>query len=202
MMDIIKQGVYCIRCIINDRVYIGSSINIEKRFREHKKGLATKTHSNYKLQGDWDRFGETCFEFNILEVTDFKLRVYLYDREQYHMNTTRNKYNLQNNAKAHIKRDPLEGGPKPDPRKKPQFAPKKKKKVKNPPQQQPKKKKQKVKKADLPQRPVRDFSTKELEAFREKRKEAKAIARQRREAYTPPVSKYEGMSYKVLIKQP
>lgn len=200
MMDRIKQGVYCIRCILNDRVYIGSSINIEKQFREHKKGLNTKTHSNYKLQGDWDRFGESCFEFSILEETDFKLRVYLYDREQYYLNITRNKYNLQNNAKAHIKRDPLEGGAKPDPRKKPQFK-SKKKKSKKAHAPKPKKQKVKVKGADMPPKPVKDFSTPALDEFRRKKLEAKAIALERRKNYTPPASKYEGMSYSALIKR-
>jgi excinuclease UvrABC nuclease subunit len=33
------SGVYCIRNRVNDKVYVGSAINIKKRLRKHLTGL-------------------------------------------------------------------------------------------------------------------------------------------------------------------
>jgi len=41
-----KSGIYCIKNIVNDKFYIGSSIHIYYRLRRHKSDLIKKTHAN------------------------------------------------------------------------------------------------------------------------------------------------------------
>ncbi len=60
-------GVYKITCLINDKIYIGSSNNIKKRWKVHKNELNKNNHDNMFLQRDWNRFGEKNFIFEVLE---------------------------------------------------------------------------------------------------------------------------------------
>ena len=39
-----KSGIYKIVNLINGKVYIGSAVNFEKRWREHRRGLISKNH--------------------------------------------------------------------------------------------------------------------------------------------------------------
>ena len=60
-------GIYKIYCDSNNRTYIGSSNNIQKRFRKHRTELNTKTHSNKYLERAYEKYGKDNFEFIILE---------------------------------------------------------------------------------------------------------------------------------------
>lgn len=63
-------GVYTIRNTQNGKIYVGSSVNIEERFEEHRKQLMHHRHNNSHLQSAWDKYGESNFEFNVIEVVD------------------------------------------------------------------------------------------------------------------------------------
>lgn len=76
-------GVYIIKNKINQLCYIGSSINIEKRWKDHKKRLRYNNHKNQYLQRAWNKYGEENFEFKIIEETLTELRVF---REQHYIN--------------------------------------------------------------------------------------------------------------------
>lgn len=60
-------GIYKIVCKIDSKVYIGRSVDIEKRWKEHKVGLRGRRHSNSHLQRAWDLYGECNFSFEIVE---------------------------------------------------------------------------------------------------------------------------------------
>lgn len=60
-------GVYKIKNKLNERIYIGSSLNIERRWVRHKYELRHNIHTNKFLQNDWNKCGESNFEFLILE---------------------------------------------------------------------------------------------------------------------------------------
>ena len=47
---LMNSGIYCIKNLINNKIYVGSSVNIEQRFTEHKHGLNNNTHHNSHLQ--------------------------------------------------------------------------------------------------------------------------------------------------------
>jgi group I intron endonuclease len=70
MEDENMQGVYQIRNIKNNKIYIGSSMDIEQRWKMHKNDLRRNKHINYKLQNDWNKYGENSFVFEILEIND------------------------------------------------------------------------------------------------------------------------------------
>ena len=59
-------GVYCIRCKVNNKVYIGSSADINRRWIEHKSALRTGKHYNKQLQEDYDKYGADNFLYTIL----------------------------------------------------------------------------------------------------------------------------------------
>ena len=62
-----KSGIYLIKNIINKKVYIGSAVNIDKRWKEHKKLLKQGKHHSIHLQQAWDKYGEQSFKFEVLE---------------------------------------------------------------------------------------------------------------------------------------
>lgn len=60
-------GVYAVVNKITQQRYIGQSMNISKRFVEHKGMLKNGNHSNIYLQQAWDLYGSNNFDFVILE---------------------------------------------------------------------------------------------------------------------------------------
>jgi group I intron endonuclease len=62
-----KSGIYLIKNIINNKVYIGSAVNVEKRWKEHKNLLKEGKHHSKHLQCAWDKYGEQTFTFDIIE---------------------------------------------------------------------------------------------------------------------------------------
>ena len=77
-------GVYCIICLKTRKIYIGQSINIAKRLRDHKYLLRRNTHNNAALQKAWNRHGEDFFKFFVVEeISKRKLLA----RENYWINT-------------------------------------------------------------------------------------------------------------------
>ncbi len=61
------MGVYQIRNLINGKIFIGSSINLEGIINRYKFQLKLGSHPNRILQKDWDEFVEEDFNFEILE---------------------------------------------------------------------------------------------------------------------------------------
>lgn len=50
-------GIYALYWDEQDLIYIGQSVNIEKRYREHLRTLIEGTHSNYKVQSTFNLKG-------------------------------------------------------------------------------------------------------------------------------------------------
>lgn len=61
-----KTGIYLISCRENDRVYVGSSVRVGKRWVEHKSSLRNNYHPNQHLQRSWNKYGEKTFTFELL----------------------------------------------------------------------------------------------------------------------------------------
>lgn len=62
----IKIGVYKIVNIITNDCYIGSSININKRWSEHKRTLKNGNHHSIILQRAYDKYGNDNFKYIII----------------------------------------------------------------------------------------------------------------------------------------
>jgi group I intron endonuclease len=60
-------GIYRIKNLVNGKCYYGSSKNIEKRWKRHKRELKKNTHINCILQRSWDKYGEDNFLFEVVE---------------------------------------------------------------------------------------------------------------------------------------
>ena len=60
-------GIYMIKNKVNNKCYIGQSINIINRWYGHKNSLRHNTHGNKHLQNAWNKYGEDNFEFIVLE---------------------------------------------------------------------------------------------------------------------------------------
>lgn len=60
-------GIYCIRNKVNNKVYIGQSIDIRTRWWGHRCDLNRNNHHNQYLQNAWNKHGEDNFEFFVLE---------------------------------------------------------------------------------------------------------------------------------------
>ena len=79
-----KSGIYQIRNIVNDKVYVGHSVDIRLRWHQHKTKLRYNKHNNSYLQRAWNKYGEHNFIFEILEETEL-LKTRLEEREQYYL---------------------------------------------------------------------------------------------------------------------
>lgn len=63
-------GIYKITNLLNGKVYIGQSVDIEKRWSTHKAELKNNYHYNFHLQNAWNKYGEESFEFSVVEECD------------------------------------------------------------------------------------------------------------------------------------
>lgn len=74
------QGIYKIENIINGKVYIGQSTNIEARWQHHIIYLNENIHRNPHLQNAWNKYGSKHFNFSVIEECEYDV---MSDREQY-----------------------------------------------------------------------------------------------------------------------
>jgi len=62
-----NSGIYIIRNTLNDKVYIGQTSNLLKRWNSHKYLLRKNKHGNIHLQNSWNKNGESVFVYSVLE---------------------------------------------------------------------------------------------------------------------------------------
>jgi group I intron endonuclease len=97
---LLKTGVYKIVNKVNNKIYIGSSaVNITKRFYEHLNSLRHNYHYNFKLQNDFNKYGESNFNFEVLELIEPVKCVTL---EQFYINTLQPYYNISPIAQSQL----------------------------------------------------------------------------------------------------
>lgn len=84
--------VYEIRNIENNYIYIGSTRNFNKRIEKHFKELRNNKHHSYKLQDDFNLYGESKFKSNIL--FNFDTEQEMVNKEKELINDLTNKYNV------------------------------------------------------------------------------------------------------------
>lgn len=85
-------GIYVIRNQINGKEYVGKAVRVNKRWRDHRSALRAGRHPNPLLQRAWDKYGESSFQFELIEVvTDLST---LAERENHHADIRKPAYNI------------------------------------------------------------------------------------------------------------
>lgn len=91
----IVSGIYKIRNIQNNHLYIGSAENIKRRWNKHRSDLRKGIHHSSHLQNAFNKYGESNFEFSILEYCE---KFELISNEQAWINKLKPEYNIRPTA--------------------------------------------------------------------------------------------------------
>lgn len=86
-----KSGIYCIKNLFDNKIYIGSSIDINKRKTQHFSALRNNRHHSNYLQRSFNKYKEENFCFFILEEC---LNSLLLVREQHFIDILNPRYNI------------------------------------------------------------------------------------------------------------
>ena len=96
----IISGVYMIYSNIDKKLnYIGSSININQRIRNHYLEIINLRHNNKKMQNYFIKNGLDNFKYDILEVVDIEN---LIEREQYYIDKFNPYFNVLKKAYSNL----------------------------------------------------------------------------------------------------
>ena len=61
------MGIYRIRNTRNNKSYVGFDRDLSARINRHKAELKFGSHRNRELQEEWNSFGESSFQFEVLD---------------------------------------------------------------------------------------------------------------------------------------
>lgn len=95
-----KSGIYKITNLANDKIYIGSALDYEERWRLHIVNLNGQKHHSRHLQSAYNKYGKDNFRFEVIEFCE---KEKLLEREQYWMDATKcydDKFGYNINIKA------------------------------------------------------------------------------------------------------
>jgi group I intron endonuclease len=85
-------GIYKIQSTIKpERIYIGSAVDIKRRWYEHTHDLKLNNHNNPKLQNHYNKYGNEDLIFTVMKECSIKL---LLEREQYYIDKLKPFYNI------------------------------------------------------------------------------------------------------------
>ena len=65
-----NSGIYQITCLVNLKIYIGSTANFERRLKTHKTTLKNNKHKNPHLQSAFNKYGESNFIYEVVEYCE------------------------------------------------------------------------------------------------------------------------------------
>lgn len=61
------SGIYAIYNSVNGKMYVGSAMHIQKRWKRHVYLLTRGNHHSQKLQNAWNKYGQGAFRFRVTE---------------------------------------------------------------------------------------------------------------------------------------
>jgi group I intron endonuclease len=100
-----KGGIYKISNTIDERIYIGSTNNFQKRYNDHKKKLSIQTHANKYLQAFCNKYGSDALLFEILTICKNGCLLY---SEQYFIKLLIPEFNIKRIIERKVFSDELE----------------------------------------------------------------------------------------------
>lgn len=96
----IISGIYKIKSkVMPERVYIGSAININLRWRKHLNDLKSNKHHSIKLQNHYNKYGKGDLQFLVLSGCD---KEDLIKHEQYFIDSYNPYFNICVTAYSHL----------------------------------------------------------------------------------------------------
>jgi group I intron endonuclease len=94
-----KSGIYKITNLVNQKFYIGSSVNLYNRFHTHSTKLKTQVHTSKHLQASYNKYGKDNFIFEVIEYCKKEILV---EREQWFLDTLNPQYNKRKDATLNL----------------------------------------------------------------------------------------------------
>ncbi len=88
--NLMSSGIYEILNTASGKRYIGQSVDIQRRWKEHRKTLRRGISHQPHLQSAWNKYGESAFQFSILGLCAPRDLTYF---EQAWMDTRKPEYN-------------------------------------------------------------------------------------------------------------
>lgn len=73
------SGIYAILNLVNCKVYVGSAVNLKRRYNSHLRDIELKTHHSIKIINAVAKHGIVNFSFTLLELCELSV---LYKKEQ------------------------------------------------------------------------------------------------------------------------
>jgi group I intron endonuclease len=95
-----RPAIYKI-LLIDGRCYVGSATSFDARRRRHLHDLRHNKHHSIKLQRAWNKYGEECFVFEVLEWCE---KSDLVKREQFWLDTLQPVFNIELIARSSLGR--------------------------------------------------------------------------------------------------
>lgn len=93
-----STGIYSITNTLNGMQYIGSAVNMPRRWAGHVGTLDAHTHRNAKLQNAWNKYGADKFTFKVLLLCAREDLIFYEQRAMDGYNVVKNGYNICPNA--------------------------------------------------------------------------------------------------------
>jgi group I intron endonuclease len=98
-------GIYKITCVTNGKIYIGSSIDVHRRWGLHRTHLNTGNHNNkYLLRAFW-KYGKDSFTWEVIEECSEDI---LWEREQHYLDALQ-PFNEKGYNSARVVKAPMTG---------------------------------------------------------------------------------------------
>ena len=95
----LNSGIYKIFSKIDNKVYIGSTIDFKLRKKNHFNMLKSNTHPNIPLQNFVNKYGIDSIKFEIVAVCP---KEYCIKLEQWFLDNTKNKFNVRKIAESNL----------------------------------------------------------------------------------------------------
>lgn len=80
-----KTGIY--KLMIEEHLYVGSSVNLYKRLGVHFRTLRSKTHENQYLQRCVDKYGIDKLSYEVIETYENITKEELLQKEEFYIKT-------------------------------------------------------------------------------------------------------------------
>lgn len=89
------KGIYKITCLSSNKYYIGSSINVVRRFQSHMRDLKANRHINPILQNTYLKYGRESFLYEVIEEVTIGTYEELLILEQHYLDTLHPELNIR-----------------------------------------------------------------------------------------------------------